>query len=103
MCACQDDDEEEEGWEDDGDCDEEDDVGVLYTSDLLQNEAIADLVDDDDYDPDAAADPLNSVALQPYLTNFICTFAQHPAYAVFTPHLNPHEKEVLTTIGVQHS
>ncbi|XP_018022824.1 importin-9 [Hyalella azteca] len=94
-----DDDDEDEGWEDDDGAD--DDPSALYTSDLLKDNShrTSDVVDDED-DPDAAADPLSSVQLQPYLTNFIRTFAQHPAYAMFTPHLNPHEKEVLTSIRV---
>ncbi|KAF2359254.1 Exportin-1/Importin-beta-like [Trinorchestia longiramus] len=92
-----DDEDEEEGWEDD----EGDDSDAVYASDLLRDDLRGcDVVDDED-DPDAAADPLFSVQLQPYLTNFIRTFGQHPAYGMFTPHLNPHEKEVLTSIGVR--
>lgn len=101
MFSYQDEDDEDDGWEDDAEC--EDDEEAVFTSDLLTDGGVCgDVVDDDD-DPDAAADPLNAVELQPYLTNFIRTFAQHPAYAVFIPHLNPHEKEVLTSIGVRHS
>lgn len=46
------------------------------------------------------SDPLYSLDLQQYLTTFISTFAQHPAFPVFIPHLNPHEREVLQGIGV---
>lgn len=92
-----DDEDEEEGWEDEDDCDDGDGI---YTSDLLRQDlGGGDLIDDED-DPDAAADPLTAIQLQPYLTNFIRTFGQHPAYGMFTPHLNPHEKDVLSSIGV---
>ncbi|XP_045131067.1 importin-9-like [Portunus trituberculatus] len=60
----------------------------------------ADTVDDEE-DPDAVNDPLYSLDLQQYLTNFITTFAQHPAFPACVPHLNPHEQEVLQGIGVQ--
>uniref|UniRef100_A0A6A7FW59 Importin-9-like n=3 Tax=Hirondellea gigas TaxID=1518452 RepID=A0A6A7FW59_9CRUS len=99
-------DDEEEGWEDEPEEDGVDDEDEpVYVSDLLkESNNLGDLVDDDDEeDPDAAADPVSKVELQPYLTNFIRTFAQHPAYSIFVPHLNPHEKEVLTSIGVSFS
>ena len=91
--------EDDEGWEDDGEgADDVDDNGVgVYTSDLLKD--CNDLIDDE-IDPDALTDPLNNVELQPYLTNFISTFAQHPAYAMFAVHLNSHEVDVLSNIRV---
>ena len=89
--------EDDEGWEDEG-VDEVDDNGVgVYTSDLLKD--CNDLIDDE-VDPDALTDPLYNIELQPYLTTFVSTFTQHPAYAMFAAHLNPHEMEVLSSLRV---
>ncbi|XP_076037579.1 importin 9 isoform X2 [Oratosquilla oratoria] len=105
MAKDDDEESEDECWED-----EEDEMGQENggTSSFAAMFAPAsdfpgydtDTVDDDD-DPDAVSDPLYNLDLQQYLTTFITTFAQHPAYQIFTPHLNPHEREVLQGIGVQ--
>ena len=38
--------------------------------------------------------------LQPYLTHFLCQFAQQPRYMVFSGHLNNNERQVLQTTGI---
>lgn len=99
-----DDEDEEEGWEDEEDGDAgDDDEDALFTSDLLRDNFRGGDLADDEEDPDAVADPLSSVELQPYLTTFLTTFSRHPAYMAFIPHLNPHEKDVLNSIAVPHS
>ncbi|CAL4163273.1 unnamed protein product [Meganyctiphanes norvegica] len=95
---------EDECWEDD----EEDlatsngdtSLSAMFASASAFPNYDADTVDEDD-DPDAVGDPLYTLDLQQYLSTFISTFAQHPAFHVFIPHLNPHEREVLQGIGVQ--
>ena len=39
-------------------------------------------------------------ALQAYLTDFLCQFAQQPCYVMFSGHLNDSERRVLQAIGI---
>ncbi|XP_063612464.1 importin-9-like isoform X2 [Penaeus indicus] len=93
---------EDECWEDDeedGQTNGDSALATMFPPASGYPSYDADTVDDED-DPDAVSDPLYSLDLQQYLTTFISTFAQHPAFPVFIPHLNPHEREVLQGIGV---
>ncbi|XP_050697373.1 importin-9-like isoform X2 [Eriocheir sinensis] len=94
---------EDECWEDDeeeGHANGDGSLASMFAPSAAFPGYDADTVDDEE-DPDAASDPLYILDLQQYLTTFITTFAQHPAFSAFVPHLNPHEQEVLQGIGVQ--
>jgi len=64
---------------------------------------VDDYEDDDqesEDDVDALNDPLYSVDLQVYLTDFLQSLSQLPCYSVFAQHHTDSERRVLSTIGI---
>ena len=48
------------------------------------------------------SDPVYSMNLKEYLTNFVGEFCQQPIFrSHFVPHLNNEEKKILAAAGVQ--
>ncbi|PAA59576.1 hypothetical protein BOX15_Mlig007892g1 [Macrostomum lignano] len=66
------------------------------------NDDFCEGLDDEDDDPDVAADPVNRVDLRQHLADFLTRLAQQPFYASFAQHHNPMEKKALRTcLGIQ--
>ncbi|KAI8511530.1 Importin 9 [Branchiostoma belcheri] len=97
---------EEEGWDDDDDDDAGDEEAMGQTLSQLLDVGGAgiygydDFDDEEEDDPDAANDPLNSVDLQAYLTEYLQQLAQQPCHSAFLQHLTDSEKRVLASIGI---
>jgi len=93
---------EEEDEDEDGGNNEgmRDGAAGYYLSNQLDEE---DQFDDGKvHDPDAQHDPLASINLQQYLTDFLRSFSSQPYFlSGFLPHINSQEKQVLTSIGIQ--
>ncbi|XP_037091260.1 importin-9-like [Pollicipes pollicipes] len=56
---------------------------------------------DDEEDADALADPVYHVDLKQYLSEYLASFCQQPCIALFAPHLQTAERQVLSQIGVR--
>ena len=95
------DDEEEDDDEDDENIEGmPDGAAGCYLSNQLDEE---DQLDDGKVrDPDAQHDPVASINLQQYLTDFLRSFSSQSYFlSGFLPHINSQEKQVLTSIGIQ--
>ena len=57
--------------------------------------------DEDEEDPDAKADPMYSLNLKQYLTEFLHEFCKQPYFPHFSRHLNVVERGSLKAIGIQ--
>jgi len=61
----------------------------------------ADDDEEDEDDPDALADPIYSVSLKKYLTDFVTEFSRQPFFQLhFALHLNPTERNTLANVGI---
>jgi hypothetical protein len=56
--------------------------------------------DDEEEDPDAKADPVYSLNLKQYLTEFLHDFCKQPYFPHFSQHLNVVERSSLQSIGI---
>ena len=58
--------------------------------------------EDDEDDPDAVNDPIYSISLKKYLSEFVIEFSQQPFFQIhFALHLNQVERSTLHSIGVK--
>lgn len=104
--------EDEEEEEEDGDWDDDSQEsdsghnvsgghsnGTIELSKLLAPaEDYLDGEEDEEDDPEARGDPLNSLDLKQYLLTFLREFCEQPCFQHFAPHLNPQEKQTLQQI-----